>query len=818
MKNPEDDILMLPPSNRIAEGGATEEKWEDFVKGNIKMKVANEEGEVDSVPTTCYGRINFEETTTKDLPHFIRCSDETEPEVIYQLMTKHWNLKKPGALISFTGGAKDFELDPQIKDDFVKGFANVASKLSAWTISGGMTSGCMKYVGESFYGTTNVCIGIASWGVVTHRDRLMDADKFYHSYPLPSGRGRGAFLNPNHTHFVLIDNGQENRWGVEIPFRGNFEGRVASYDDNILPSILLSMEGGPGTIGTIISLLSSNTPCVLFKGSGRATDVVIYALANSREILALEDGDIHQGLMDRIVNELTWPGCREEQKMKIYDHIISCLGKDDLFFICDPKNGMNTEDSILTASLYASKSSSRYEKLKMSMLWDVPQFANDQIMRGWLSWGELSEEESGQLLIMALALNRVEFVRYFIKAGASIKRVVTSKVLNFLYGFRLGMEFSTLHYEGVATTVMDDPGERLEFFQSLLQYKYKDGVKRDVPGRPIVHSTLLSDVPKLHHYLLPKTRLLPNEQNVPEKVVDDPYQHLFVWALVNNLHEMSSMIWEYLEENLAHALLAAELSSELLNRAEHIRMQGQDTKISVHNASRMTNDSDGITLGITEDMLGTLQKTQSVFQQHALDLLDECRRSDQHNVIPLIAKEIETIDGYKGQSCLTQAIQSKDVDFSREFISHQSVQDVLDEVWMGSLARKNIQGYEILMYIFLPVFLAVRFEKMLLKNDTTKWGYEKKMDDRKDFLKKIPYFYLYSPAVRFYLHTIGYVLFVMLFSYVAMLKKTTTTPGLSIHIFKARSAFSKQLCPPLSVLLCVSVTLFICMGKPYLCF
>ena len=37
-----------------------------------------------------------------------------------------------------------------------------------------------------------------------------------------------------------------------------------------------------------------------------------------------------------------------------------------------------------------------------------------------------------------------------------------------------------------------------------------------------------------------------------------------------------------------------------------------------------------------------------------------------------------------------------------------------------------------------------------------------------------------------------------------------------IDVFKARSAFSKQLCP-LSSVLCVSVTLF-CMGNPYLCF
>ena len=36
-----------------------------------------------------------------------------------------------------------------------------------------------------------------------------------------------SYLDPNHTHFILCDNGTEHRFAVEIPFRAKLENELA---------------------------------------------------------------------------------------------------------------------------------------------------------------------------------------------------------------------------------------------------------------------------------------------------------------------------------------------------------------------------------------------------------------------------------------------------------------------------------------------------------------------------------------------------------------------------------------------------------------
>ena len=37
-----------------------------------------------------------------------------------------------------------------------------------------------------------------------------------------------AYLDPNHTHFILVDDGTEHEYAVEIPFRAKLEKTVAN--------------------------------------------------------------------------------------------------------------------------------------------------------------------------------------------------------------------------------------------------------------------------------------------------------------------------------------------------------------------------------------------------------------------------------------------------------------------------------------------------------------------------------------------------------------------------------------------------------------
>ena len=46
------------------------------------------------------------------------------------------------------------------------------------------------------------------------------------SYRMPAPGTPGVALNPDHTHFILVDNGTEGKFGVEIKLRAAFEDYV----------------------------------------------------------------------------------------------------------------------------------------------------------------------------------------------------------------------------------------------------------------------------------------------------------------------------------------------------------------------------------------------------------------------------------------------------------------------------------------------------------------------------------------------------------------------------------------------------------------
>ena len=86
----------------------------------------------------------------------------------------------------------------------------------------------MKHVGDALQGQSKTLIGIAAWGIVSNKEMLVQSaniplgGKF--RYKVESSLvQKGAYLDHNRTHFLLINDGSEGKFGVEIPFRSNFE-------------------------------------------------------------------------------------------------------------------------------------------------------------------------------------------------------------------------------------------------------------------------------------------------------------------------------------------------------------------------------------------------------------------------------------------------------------------------------------------------------------------------------------------------------------------------------------------------------------------
>jgi hypothetical protein len=50
--------------------------------------------------------------------------------------------------------------------------------------------------------------------------------------PYDNKKEPGSALDNNHSHFVLVDNGTQHQFGVEIDFRGRLEGSVSKMKTN----------------------------------------------------------------------------------------------------------------------------------------------------------------------------------------------------------------------------------------------------------------------------------------------------------------------------------------------------------------------------------------------------------------------------------------------------------------------------------------------------------------------------------------------------------------------------------------------------------
>ena len=98
-------------------------------------------------------------------------------------------------------------------------------------VSGGTNTGVMKLVGDAMNGTNNTCIGIVTWGVTANRDSLVAVpdEAIGGTFPYHLGSyllENGVFLDYNHSHFLLVDDGSDWKFGREIEFRGKFEDYV----------------------------------------------------------------------------------------------------------------------------------------------------------------------------------------------------------------------------------------------------------------------------------------------------------------------------------------------------------------------------------------------------------------------------------------------------------------------------------------------------------------------------------------------------------------------------------------------------------------
>ena len=252
-----------------------------------------------------YGQLVFAGAAQNSPAHFMHLADARAPykttkrfaSDTLDMMEKHWGMSPASVLISITGGAQDFVLPPRLNKAFKHGLAKAAQATNAWVFTGGTDSGVMQLVGQALaeYSASVQCIGIVTHGVVLGREALRGCrdEEIPARNPLEIARTKensrdGANLEPNHTHFLLVDNGKEGgaAWGGEIAFRAELEKEHCLRRK--VPRVLLVVQGGPGTLATILEAIKGDSPVVLVKDSGGVASLLDHFLNTYKD-----EGSVH---------------------------------------------------------------------------------------------------------------------------------------------------------------------------------------------------------------------------------------------------------------------------------------------------------------------------------------------------------------------------------------------------------------------------------------------------------------------------------------------------------------------------------------------
>uniref|UniRef100_A0A671VST8 non-specific serine/threonine protein kinase n=1 Tax=Sparus aurata TaxID=8175 RepID=A0A671VST8_SPAAU len=742
-------------------------------------------------PTNAYGIVDFEDTATR-------------PEALLQLMLREWQMERPKLLLTVQGGSENFTLPPKVKQAFSKGLMTAAVSTGAWILTDGINTGVSKYVGEAVktFGGHDLrkrnTVGITPWGVIDNNTDLIGRDVFRPYQPLGNPLSKRACLNGFHSHFLLVDDGTLGKHGCQQGLRRKLEKHIQLQKihprlNQGVPVVCVVVEGGPAMVSTVLDYVSSvpPVPVFVFEGSGRAADLLAF-------------------LHKQTANDSTHTSSLYlEQQITIFDS--------------ESEDHMTPDAAILTATLKGTRASPA-EQLSMALAWDRADIAQKDVLVPGQHWQAGSME---QAMLDALVMDRVSFVKLLIDNGMTMSRFLTVDRLEELYNTPQGQTHRFLHHlvEDVKQTSLP-LGYRLSIIDMGLVIEYLiGGAYRSTYTRKhfrAAHSRLQdkegrwdssTSLSKQRRGLIPNSSrgkslqdlhffrtaqpYRPKEQDVSASssqeitttpVLDDTpllvpfnFNDLFVWAVLQQRQQMALFLWQHGEEALARAAVACKLYRSMALEARQSSM---------------------------DDIISERFKSYSLeFGQLAVDVLDCAFRQNEQMAMKLLTSEMEAWSHF---TCLQMAVSS----CHRPFVSHSCTQTLLTDLWTGPLnMRKNSflkiilslllppailllefkskaemchvpQSHEAIIVLFLSRLYSAPCPSLLSQGSQDA---ERGLSFRDkclgpvsetvssvtvhcvSWIKKLYEFYT-APVVKFWFHTMSYLAFLMLFSYVILVK------------------------------------------------
>ena len=198
------------------------------------------------------------------------------------------DIPQPNALIMIAGGAglMDKQSNAELEPLFTGGVVQVAVALNALIIDGGTQAGVMEIIGLAVSGQHRrpQLLGVSPHGNVTYPGKSNE-----------TSTGDSAPLDPNHSHFVLVET---NEWGGET---ATMYALAAVLSENC-PSLAILVNGGSIARNEVVNNVRQHRPIIVIEGSGRLADEiaglwqakpVANSISDAELAEIIRDGNIH---------------------------------------------------------------------------------------------------------------------------------------------------------------------------------------------------------------------------------------------------------------------------------------------------------------------------------------------------------------------------------------------------------------------------------------------------------------------------------------------------------------------------------------------
>ncbi|OPJ68588.1 transient receptor potential cation channel subfamily M member 6 isoform C [Patagioenas fasciata monilis] len=673
-------------------------------------------------------------------------------------------------------------------------------------------------------------VGIPPWGVIENQRDLIGRDVVCLYQTLGNPLSKLSTLNSMHSHFLMADDGTVGKYGNEMMLRRNLEKYISLQKIHTrmgqgVPVVGLVVEGGPNVILMVWEYVRASpaVPVVVYEGTGRAADILAFTHKHTGDTGELRP-QVKEEVLVMIQNTFS---LGQKQSSHLFHILMECMERRESITIFDAESEdqQDIDLAILTALLKGTNMSAA-DQLDLALAWNHLDIAKKHILVYGQHWKVGALE---QAMLDALVMDRVDFVKLLIEHGVNMHCFLTISRLEELYNTKQGPSNLLLHHlvQDVKQNTLSldykisliDIGLVIEYllggaYRSSYTRKHFRILYNDLYRK---HKRVLSRFSQSLSHSLHQSNQTGSRMGSAESTLHSqffrtaqpykykerstafhkckkkskkdinfaenyessgfiyPYNDLLVWAVLMKRQKMAMFFWQHGEEAMVKAVVACKLYRAMAREAKQSNM--------------------------VDDTSEELKKYSKEFGQLALDVLEKAFKQNEQMAMKLLTYELKN---WSNSTCLKLAVSLG----LRPFISHTCTQMLLTDMWMGRLKMRKNSWFKVILSILLPpTILMLEFkskaemshvpqsqdfhqftwyhgdqsptsskdalslkdydvEKVAQKSD------ESQVDSGQGNLpgtRKIYEFYN-APIVKFWFHTMAYMVFLMLFTYTVLVK------------------------------------------------